>query len=162
VLTDSFGAIKQTNAGFAVRCEPNIKFVQKRLTNASNSYVLDCPCYHYGYVMSDVDMLEKLATWGHARDFNVERWFRYKWVNWRESTRYLHPTHPREWMRAIRFPLQQPDFAERFALSVRSTEVSVRDVVGEAWFNARIGVRHRVKAGKRTVLSVLRPGKVPG
>jgi hypothetical protein len=65
-------------------------------------------------------------------------------------------------MRAIRFPLQQPDFAERFALSVRSTELmSVRGVVGEAWFNARIGVRDRIKAGKRTGLSVLRAGKVP-
>jgi hypothetical protein len=156
VLVSSSGAIKQTNAGFAVRCKPDIKFVKKRLTNASNSMVIDCPCHHYGYVMSDAEMLEKVSTWGHARDFNASQWFRYKWTNWRESSKYLHPTNPREWLRAIRFPLQQPDFAEEFSLPINSVQsISVEDAIGEAWFSARINARYVARRGKRAALSII-------
>lgn len=160
VLMSSTGAIKQTNAGFAVRCRPDIKFVRKRTTNASNSMVIDCPCHHYGYVMSDAEMFEKLSTWGHARDFKAAQWFRYKWMNWRESSQYLHPTHPREWRRAIRFPLQQPDFAEQFSLPIKSAQtISAADAIGEVWFNASINARYVARHGKQAALSVIEATK---
>jgi hypothetical protein len=118
VLVERDGSIKSTNAGFAVRCRSDIRFRHKRLTNASRSLIVDCPCYHYGYVMSDAEMLTKINTWSHAADFDSTRWFRLKWQNWTLNTRNLHPTSPTSWQKAIRFPLVQPDFAHKYALPV--------------------------------------------
>ncbi len=137
VLLSAGGAIKESNAGFAIRCRPNLKFTRQRLTNAAYSRVIDCPCYHYGYVMNDAEMLEKISTWSHAHDFNVNRWFRHKWLNWNERTRNLHPTSPLSWRQAIRFPLEQPDFAEQFALPVApKSTLSLEELAGGGIFNA--------------------------
>lgn len=138
VLMDARGGIKQTNAGFAIRCRPDLKFASKRLTNAASSRVIDYPCYHYGYVMNDAEMLEKISTWGHTQDFNTERWFLNKWINWNESTRNLHPTDPMGWRQAIRFPLEQPDFAEQFALPVSpKNSLSLDERAGDCLYNAK-------------------------
>lgn len=136
VLVSRNGEIKESNAGFAIRCRSDLKFVRQRIANASRSRVIDCPCHHYGYVMSDEELLEKLLTWSHASQLNAKRWFRIKWVNWRESTRYLHPIYPMHWEKAIRFPLQQPDFADQFALPINTvSNVSFREGAVELWFD---------------------------
>ncbi|SDD62142.1 hypothetical protein SAMN05216464_10294 [Mucilaginibacter pineti] len=123
VLVNEDGSIKGTNAGFAIRCASKAKFTNKRLCDAQSVKVIDCPCYHYGYVMSDVEMEEKISTWGHATDFNPVDWFKYKWVYWNKSTKFLHPTVPGSWNNAIRFPLEQPYFGAYFALPVSTSEV---------------------------------------
>jgi hypothetical protein len=136
VLQHPSGEIKGTNAGFAVRCLPHLHFTEKRLTNAASTTILDIPCHHYGYVMSDSEMEEKLTTWGHSHETNPNRWFRLKWRNWRESTRYLHPVSPPVWTRAIRWPYVQPDFAEEFALDVAAPlRISVGEQLEEIAFN---------------------------
>jgi hypothetical protein len=157
VLLGADGAIKQTNAGFAIRCRPNLKFTRQRLTNAAYSRVIDCPCYHYGYVLNDVEMLEKISTWSHAHEFNINRWFRHKWLNWNEGTRNLHPTDPAGWRQAIRFPLEQPDFAEQFALTVSpKNNLSLGELAGDCIFNARallIDSARKLKRNLRATLS---------
>jgi hypothetical protein len=132
------GEIKAANAGFAIRCRPHLRFRYKRLTNAQYTRVIDSPCYHYGYVMSDDEMHEKISTWSHAKDFNAEKWFRLKWLNWSEATRNLHPTNPVAWKKAIRFPLEQPEFAEEFALpiNVRATR-SLDDVLQDRIYDSK-------------------------
>jgi hypothetical protein len=133
VLANEHGEIKSTNAGFAIRCRQHLKFTDKRLTNAVNSRVIDAPCYHYGYVVSNEEMAHKISTWGHAREFNTERWYRLKWMNWRETTRYLHPTSPATWKSAIRFPLEQPDFADEFALPVKpAVGLTLNDLLSDS------------------------------
>lgn len=149
VLVSRTGAIKESNVGFAIRCRSDLKFVRQRMANASSSRVLDCPCHHYGYVMSDEELREKLVTWSHAAQLNARRWYRLKWMNWRESTRYLHPIHPVHWDRAIRFPLPQPDFADQFALPVTPmANISFRDATEECWFDSLSRAKDWAARGK--------------
>ncbi len=67
VLRD--GSIKTANIGFALRCKPSLRFERRRVTNAATMPILDCPCYHYGYALTDQEMLNKVTQWSHANDF---------------------------------------------------------------------------------------------
>jgi len=121
VLVERDGSIKSTNVGFALRCSGSNRFRDRRLTTASRSQIVDCPCYHYGYVMSDAEMHQKISTWSHAADFDRERWYRLKWLNWTLDTRNLHPVAPTAWRKAVRFPLPQPEFAHKYAIEIPTT-----------------------------------------
>jgi hypothetical protein len=150
VLVSTNGEIKECNAGFAVRCKSDLQFKCKRMTNSPCTMVIDSPCYHYGYVMSDEEMYTKIKTWSHAADFNSERWYRLKWLNWTEATRNLHPTDPTGWNRAIRFPLEQPEFAEEFALPVLlNHRVGLADVMRDGVYNTRAVLRVLARKGKK-------------
>jgi hypothetical protein len=118
VIVERDGTIKSTNVGFALRCLGANRFRHRRLTTASRIQVVDCPCYHYGYVMSDAEMYQKISTWSHAADFNRERWYRLKWLNWTLNTKNLHPVVPTAWRKAVCFPLPQPDFAHKYRLEI--------------------------------------------
>jgi len=142
VLMERDGGIKSTNAGFAVRCSSGIRFRDRRLTTADRSQIVDCPCYHYGYVMSDAEMLQKISTWSHAADFNRERWYRLKWQNWTPSTRNLHPVVPTAWQKAVRFPLPQPDFAHKYAIEIPETQPAHLGIrLGNAAYDLRAEAR---------------------
>jgi hypothetical protein len=137
VLVNSETGIKESNAGFAIRCRPGLKFTHKRACNAPRSRVIDCPCFHYSYVMSDAEMMEKLATWSHANEAKT-LWLQLKWLNWNFSTRNLHPIYPPSWVNAIRFPLHQPDFAHEFALpTVTNRSVPLADILLNAGYDAK-------------------------
>jgi hypothetical protein len=160
-LVDEKGSIKQENAGFALRCLPHLKFINKRRTNASSSVLIDEPCYHYGYAMSDAEMLEKMTTWAHAGEFDAQRWYRLKWLNWNRNTRYLHPTDPTCWPKAIPFPLKQPGFTSQFSDAILPrTDLSIGARADEAFFNAGAwaysGAR-RLKGRLRAVFGSGRP-----
>jgi hypothetical protein len=66
VVVNEYGDIKGTNAGFALRCKPDLFFERARITNAKRTLAIDCPCYHYGYVRTDAEISEKVSTWMHA------------------------------------------------------------------------------------------------
>lgn len=157
VLMERDGSIKSINAGFALRCSSSIRFRDRRLTTAGRSQILDCPCYHYGYVMSDDEMITKISTWSHAADFNRERWYRLKWQNWTPGTKNLHPVVPTTWPKAVRFPLPQPDFAHKFAIDIPEAvpaQLSIRlenlayDLRAEATSLAR-GIKASLRASHR-------------
>ncbi|WP_259070304.1 hypothetical protein HDF24_14830 [Mucilaginibacter sp. X4EP1] len=155
IIVNENGSIKETNAGFAIRCTPDIKFMHKRVCNAKNVRTIDLPCYHYGYVMSDQEMSEKLSTWSHAQETNADKWFKFKWENWTEETRYLHPTNPPAWLKAIKFPMHQPDFAEQFALPL--AEVSnkpIGDLFGEKFFNLKARKNTAIRSFKKMIKSL--------
>jgi hypothetical protein len=157
VLLNSKGEMKETNASFAIRCRSNLRFVSRRLTNACRTSVIDCPCYHYGYVMNDVEMLDKVSTWSHAHEVRaVNQWFRNKWLNWREATRFLHPINPLSWSRAIRFPLEQPEFAAHFTLPVFTEDnLTSGDVLSNSIYDAKAQVEHCVRALQTHLLKAL-------
>lgn len=135
VVISPQGSIKSANAGFALRCQPELRFVQQRSTNAQTTRTLDYPCYHYGYVMTNDMMAKKIRSWSHAAEFNASRWFRCKWLNWCEDTKNLHPVSPRAWKRAIRFPLRQPLFSSCFE-SIETTAIPhPRPVWEDRWFD---------------------------
>lgn len=114
VIEHHHGSIKDNNVGFALRCAEGIRFERSRTPNTNNVELVDASCYHYAYVMSDEAMFEKITSWGHSHQFNPTRWYRRKWQRWTLSSRNLHPVHPKMWRRVVRFPNEQPDFAENF------------------------------------------------
>lgn len=157
VLVNAKGAIKETNAGFAVRCRPNLRFIRQRLTNAASGRVIDYPCYHYGYVMNDVEMLEKISTWSHAHEVRTMQWFRSKWINWSEVTRNLHPTNPAYWRCAVRFPLEQPDFAEQFSLPVlQKSDLPLQEAAADRIFDIVTNLLSSAGKLKRSFKATLR------
>jgi len=155
VLTHPDGSIKNTNASFAFRCKSDVKFTRKRW-HADNSVVIDCPCYHYGYVMSDAEMETKISTWGHATDIFSSNWYKYKWLNWNERTINLHPYTPTVWTRAIRFPLEQPSFAADFALPVEQRFGSPGQIFGNRWYDSRVSMYKGKKSLGRVVKGFLK------
>lgn len=67
--------------------------------------VLDAHCHHLSYVRSDLELEEKLRTWGHARDL-VPGWYEKVWKAWDadHGLENLHPVHPVAYARAIECP----------------------------------------------------------
>jgi hypothetical protein len=153
VIVEHGGSIKGTNAGFALRCKGDLKFAQSRSPNTSDIRVLDCPCYHYGYVKSDQEMFEKVTQWGHAHQFNGARWFNIKWKNWNLRTQNLGPVVPRSWQRAIRFPLHQPDFAFNFVLPIEEHTMSGNDVLSDLLYDTAGNSIAKMKALKRLIIT---------
>ncbi len=152
VAVDQYGGIKSTNANFAIRCQRGLRFADRRIPSTREGVILDTPCYHYGYVMTDEEMLTKLKTWSHAGDFDTMRWFRLKWLGWRESTQHIHPTWPICWRRAIRFPLPQPDFAHDFAIEHPYVQPRPRERWQETWYDARFVGMERARLARNRVL----------
>ena len=148
------GSIKDNNVGFALRCLDTVQFVRARWPNAENVRLVDASCFHYGYVMSDVQMREKVTTWGHSHEFNAEAWLRTKWDNWTVSTKNLNPRHPWLWQRAIRFPNEQPPFAAHFDLPVDLDRVPRgRDDLRNAVWDMRANGWRVLKNTKRLLLN---------
>jgi hypothetical protein len=113
-LVDGQNSIKGTSASFAFRLASGIRFKRSRSLDAKELGVLDYPCYHYSFAMSDKEAYEKITSYSHSHQMDGPKWYRLKWQNWALNTELLHPMTPTTWRRAIRFPLDQPDFAEPF------------------------------------------------
>ncbi|HEY6618341.1 MAG TPA: hypothetical protein VIY68_02240 [Steroidobacteraceae bacterium] len=118
ILVYDNGSIKDMNANFALRCASDVRFLRARVPTDAVTTILDAPCFHFGWVLSDSDMAWKIQTWKHTTEFNPERWFEIKWKGWTERSRYLHPVHPTFWDRAVRTPFELPDFAQKYAPSI--------------------------------------------
>jgi len=151
VLEFANRTIKSANVGFALRCLPHLHFVARRQSNATKEQTLDFPCFHYGYVKSDQEILEKLTTWSHADEVrNRNTWFRLKWENWNLGTRNLSPTDPTGWHRAIEFPFLQPSFAEHFNLPVQpSKKLPLSVLLENRLFDARVETLSALRRIKR-------------
>ncbi len=57
---------------------------------------------HFSWVRSQEQMMRKLQSWGHSRDFDTDRYYREVWLRaateWR-SLRDFHPLTPPSWPR---------------------------------------------------------------
>jgi hypothetical protein len=158
VVVNGRGDIKGTNAGFALRCKKDLFFERSRIPNTTRTLVMDCPCYHYGYVRTDAEIREKISTWMHAKDFNALRWYKHKWLNWTEDTINLHPTAPWIWKRAIRFPGEQPEFAIDFNLEYSTGEVRpLSQVLANAAYDNKVTMSQHLRQVKTAVRKFRRP-----
>ena len=159
VLAGRDGAIKSVNAAFAIRCSSSLNFTDRRLCNHSYVKIIDSPCYHYSYVMSDEEMAEKMVTWSHAHELFSPFWYTYKWLNWNESTRWLHPVIPADFFRAIHFPMEQPDFADQFSIPVNPSRNQrippVNVLAGDALYDTSVRLSIAKGAMKRIIKSML-------
>jgi len=137
VLVDPNVGIKQVNTNFAIRCKSDLRFVGIRRPNAESTTIIDAPCFHYAYAMSDAEILEKVTTWAHTSEVSIRKWYDLKWLRWNERTRYLHPINPLAWNRAIRFPHQQPQFAEQFNFDLKIRRSTDYSTALHAWYYDR-------------------------
>jgi hypothetical protein len=81
-----------------------VRFVNRRLVaQMDQAYQLSGLCYHLAWVLSDDSVLKKIETWGHSHQFNYMKWFKHKWLAWREETRYIGTISRANYLKAIRF-----------------------------------------------------------
>jgi len=98
---------------FAVNCKRDVTSVRTR-TALNSVYRLSGLCYHLSYVLSSKDVYSKIKTWGHTSQFDNEKWYKEKWLEWNLQTRNLHPVAPREWRKVIRFEGALPEVLKDF------------------------------------------------
>lgn len=94
---------------FAVNCNSNAVFSDKRSVSTDKVYKLKGLCYHLSYVLTDEQVWEKINTWGHTAEFDLKKWYKEKWVKWNLSMEDIHPILPRAWKRVIQFEGELPE-----------------------------------------------------
>lgn len=57
--------------------------------------------HHFSYVRSDNDMLKKIQSFEASVEFDLEAWYRDKWLKWTPDMEDLHPIHPPQFKRAV-------------------------------------------------------------
>lgn len=64
--------------------------------------------HHMSYVRSDEDMLKKIHSFEHSHEFDLDSWYKNKWLTWEwymyNKNRDLHPTVPSKFNTAIGVP----------------------------------------------------------
>ncbi|NDV63042.1 hypothetical protein G0Q06_11310 [Puniceicoccales bacterium CK1056] len=89
---------------FALNLHSDIRFNHCRRPSHVDDYLmLDRPCYHLSYVLSDNQVERKIRTYGHTNQIRHAQWLRRKWYGWQPSTRCLHPLNPAAWLKAVPF-----------------------------------------------------------
>ncbi len=99
---------------FAINLNSDVRFVNSRITNAKSSFVLKGLCHHLSYVYSDNDLHEKIQTWAHSIDFDSEKWYKRKWLNWNIFMENLHPIEPDIFKRAKKYQSILPEVLKNF------------------------------------------------
>lgn len=130
--------IKSQNGSIALRCNNNIRFSNKRLPNIEKPQIIDARCYHYGYVRTDLEIEGKIKTWGHTNEFDNEKWYLNKWLNWNKNTLNLHPVNPKSWKRAIKFPYNQPNFSKKFKYKIEFKKLNFMDQVDNFIYDTKL------------------------
>ena len=93
-----------------INLDRNVRFVNKRKPSGSNIInIIGTICYHASYVLTDEELLEKLKTWGHHNDFNVNEWYENVWKGWEFNSINLHPINPSAWKRVVIFNKTLPE-----------------------------------------------------
>jgi len=92
-----------------VNLNHNLAYNNIRLVSGYNRYMVDIVYYHGSYVLNDEEVLRKINTLGHKNDFDGEKWYKEKWLNWTLETKNLHPMSPREWLYAEEFNEELPE-----------------------------------------------------
>ena len=114
----SFNYLTITNNGDIIAGYPEVfinlkkgvRFVRKRrVLQTTETTIKDVICYHGSYVLTDNEVKEKLNTWGHHADFNVNKWYNDTWLNWTDNKCNLHPITPNSWYKAVKFNGKLPE-----------------------------------------------------
>jgi hypothetical protein len=156
VIQDAKGSIVDHNASFAIPCASDVHFSWKRTTSVGHGIpVLPGICFHFGYALTDGEMLEKISTWSHTNDmFDLQGWYRHKWLGWTPDTRNLHVAYPPQWPRAVRFEARRPHFADALELSLHDTPRSRLDPLGNGFYDARVAGFAAGRHLKRSLLGL--------
>lgn len=90
----------------AVHIAPDTQFIDGREPTGSKISLPDTIFYwHFGYVLSDERMWEKINTFSHAGEI-IDGWFETKWLGWSPETTNLSRKHPAgKWPKAEKFDM---------------------------------------------------------
>lgn len=103
------------NPQIVINLNNNISFQRKRKPNGTSIInISNITCYHASYVLTDNELKEKLKTWGHHNDFNVDDWYNNIWLKWYPEMLNLHPINPPAWFKAIKFEEKLPEVLKDF------------------------------------------------
>ncbi len=95
---------------FALNLRTGVRFDHCRRPDHLDQYlILDRPCYHLSYVLSDEQVERKIRTYGHTNQIRHVQWLRRKWYGWRPNSRCLHPLNPAAWLKAVPFEGELPE-----------------------------------------------------
>jgi len=98
------------NPQIFINLNRKINFERKRKpTGSSIINIPDVICYHASYVLSNEELQEKLKTWGHHNDFNVDEWYNNIWLKWTPDMLNMHPVNSSAWYKAIEFNEELPE-----------------------------------------------------
>jgi hypothetical protein len=100
-----------------INLKKGVKFERKR--KPTGSQIINIPniiCYHASYVLTDNELKEKLKTWGHHNDFNIDIWYDNIWLKWTPEMLNLHPVYPTAWYKAIKYTEKLPEVLKEFEL----------------------------------------------
>lgn len=65
--------------------------------------------YHGSYVLSNEEVYQKIKTWTHTNDFDVDKWYNNIWLKWTVESRNLHPIWPEVWSHCEEFNDKLPN-----------------------------------------------------
>ena len=100
-----------------INLKKGIRFKNKR--NPTGDQIITIPnviCYHASYALTDDELKEKLRTWGHYNDFNIDAWYNNVWLKWTLNMTNMHPVNPSAWYKAIEFNEKLPEVLKDFEL----------------------------------------------
>ena len=93
----------------ALNLRKNVKFVRCRRPNSKHNINLGVICYHMCFVLTDEECWEKINTWGHSHQFNIQKWYNEIWLNWKSTLLNIHPISPKSWHKTIEFKGKLPE-----------------------------------------------------
>lgn len=102
ILTSPSGSLIAGSPQVGINCHRGSTFAKRRQISGGHTD-LDALCYHGSMVLTDEEVYRKINTWGHAHEFDRDKWYQEKWLTWTEEVEDLHPLHPPTWKRAIPF-----------------------------------------------------------
>jgi hypothetical protein len=145
---------------FAINIRKGNRFIDKRDCAQKTSFQLENVCYHLSYARSDKYIYRKLNTWGHAIDFDTDRWFQQKWLRWYPEKRNLHPVEPDKWTKSIPFTGQLPEALRDFPMPENSIYkpthfewmkdifINIRELVEKIWARQKRSIHKRIQRRK--------------
>jgi hypothetical protein len=105
-------------AEIVVNCKTPVVFNDKRKLNSKNFMLLDQICFHGSFVLTDLEVFEKIATWSHTMHFDRSLWFLIKWLNWKPKTKCIYPTIPGQNFHAIEYTKALPDEIKNYEVEI--------------------------------------------
>lgn len=66
-------------------------------------------CYHGSYVLTDEECYKKICSFGHAADFDIDKWYNEVWLKWTPKSRDFHPIWPWCWDHVEEFKGELPE-----------------------------------------------------
>jgi len=90
---------------FALNLRTGVRFQRWRMpTQLNQCLILPGVCQHLSWVLSDAEVLRKIATWGHtAQVADPMLWYRVKWLGWTPASRNISPISPASYVKVIPF-----------------------------------------------------------